>query len=49
MKGPAGETGTLIVLGFISGSLAWAVSTKSPMFHKEAARFSDLECDGWGI
>lgn len=49
MKGPAGEAGTLIIFGFVSGSLAWAMSTTSPMFPKEAAGFSDLECDWWGI
>lgn len=38
----------LIILGLVSGSLAWAVSTTSPML-AEAVRFSDLEPDGWGI
>lgn len=39
MKGPDGEARVLIILGLVSGSLAWAVSTTSPMLARRQLDF----------
>ena len=39
MNGPAGEARVPIILGFFSGSLAWAVSTTSPMLTRRQLDF----------